>query len=179
MRASLFLLALAALCCLNCTNAKAQQEEQSVVFEMCDAIDSNRNVNGYVDPNRMHAIWRPDTERGWGSRLDYLLQDRFSNHLAYITSLRIQIELDDSATHVDNTLEICGPDQASLKRCADAVSGRSRSLRGSVKLDFPFEQQHHAGTIHVIEKESNLSVYKLCAASQTSAAATDSVTQEL
>lgn len=154
MRALLFVLA--ALYCNNAARANAQQDEESIVFEMCDAIDSNKPVSGWVDPNRMHAIWRPDTERGWGSKLDYYLADKFSNHLAYITSLRVQIELDNSAMHVDTTVDICGPDQASLKRCADAVSGQSRTLRGSVHLDFPFELHSHAGAIHVLEKESNL-----------------------
>lgn len=166
---ALLLLGLVGLCSNDGAHAQAQQDEESVVFEMCDAIDSNKPVSGWVDPTRMHAIWRPDTERGWGSKLEYHLSDRFTNHLAYITSLRMQIELDDSAMHVDTMLEICGPDQASLKRCADAVSGRSRTLSGSVNLDFPFERHSHAGTIHVLEKESDLSVYKLCAPTRSAA----------
>lgn len=144
--------------CERFASVSAQDDEQ-IVFELCDTIENNE----YVDPSRMHAIWRPDAQRGWGSQLDYYLVDKFTNHLAYVTALRLQIELDDSAQHIDQIYDICGPTQAGLKQCADAVAGTSRSLRGSVKLDFPFERHSHAGRIAVIEKEQNLNIYQLCA----------------
>jgi hypothetical protein len=139
----------------------ADPEQQKVVFELCNTFDLDQQM--YLAPTRMHAVWMPDTERGWGSLLEYHLEDRFRNHLGYVSQLRMRVDLDASRTHIDQTFDICGPDAASLKRCADAVAGTSRSLHGSVRLNFPVERRHHAAKISVLESDQGLEVYALCA----------------